>query len=367
MVGVVHDITERKQAADALRQSEEKFRALVESTSDWIWEVDSNGHFTYASPRSEVLLGYKPEEVLGRSPFDFMPPAESQRVAKLFGETIAKRAPLVALKNSNLHKDGRVVVLETSGVPFFDGNGEFAGYRGIDRDITESMLAAKKIREQQELTSKIIETIPLRVFWKDRDLRYLGSNTLFAKDAGVSRPEQLIGKTDFELGWTDCAEMYRADDQRVMDSDTPKLSFEEPQTTPTGERTWLRTSKVPLHNEVGEVFGLLGTYENVTERVEAQQQLERHNAVFRAQQETSPDAILVVDDNARIVSYNRRFVDLWKVPEKLVEAGVDEPVLRTVMAQMLDLETFLARIQYLYEHKSEKKPRGVTVKGREGR
>ena len=112
----------------------------------------------------------------------------------------------------------------------------------------------------------------------------------------------------------------------------------------------------------GEVFGLLGTYEDVTERVEAQQQLERHNAVLLAQQETSPDAILVVDDTARIVSCNRRFIDLWKIPEKLVEAGVDEPVLRTVMAQMSDPEAFLARVRYLEEHKSEKSHEELQLK-----
>ncbi len=354
MVGVVHDITERKQAADALRQSEEKFRSLVETTSDLIWEADSNGHFIYVNPRSEVLLGYKPEEVLGRSPFDFMPPDEVQRLSKFFSKTVAKRAPYIALKNRTLHKDGRVVILEMSGIPFFDDNGGFAGYRGIGRDITESTLAEEKIREQQELTTRIIETIPLRVFWKDRDLRFLGSNTLFAKDAGVGRPEQLIGKTDFDLSWRDNAEIYRVDDQRVIDSDTPSLSVEEPQITPTGERTWIRTSKVPLHDDAGEVFGLLGTYENVTRQVEAQKQLELNNVILRAQQEMSPDAILVVDNKGKTAFYNRRFVDLWKVPEQLVRSGENEAVLKIVMEQMPDPEAFLARIRYLYKHQKEK-------------
>lgn len=135
---------------------------------------------------------------------------------------------------------------------------------GTVQDITDSKLAEEKIRKQQELTSQIIETIPMRVFWKDRDLRYLGCNTLFAKDAGLTRPEELIGKTDFDMGWKDQAELYRADDRKVMDSNTPKLSYDEPQTTPDGGSIWLRTSKVPLHNETGVSIGLLGVYEDIT-------------------------------------------------------------------------------------------------------
>ncbi|MBU0665321.1 MAG: PAS domain S-box protein [Proteobacteria bacterium] len=142
---VVRDITARKRTSAALQQSEEKFRALVESTSDWIWEVDQNGRYTYVSPRVETLLGYTQEEVLGKSPIDLMPPAEGQRVAEIFAEIFKKQQPLVALENTSLHKNGRLVVLESSGVPFFDSNGKFAGYRGVDRDITERKQAQEEI------------------------------------------------------------------------------------------------------------------------------------------------------------------------------------------------------------------------------
>ncbi|MDD3815779.1 MAG: PAS domain S-box protein [Desulfocapsaceae bacterium] len=142
---IARDITARKRTSLALRQSEEKFRALVESTSDWIWEMDEHCHYTYVSPRVETLLGYTPEEVLGKSPFDLMPPEEGQRVAKVLAGIIKNRDPIVALENTNLHKNGRLVVLESSGVAFFDLNGEFAGYRGIDRDITARKQAQEEI------------------------------------------------------------------------------------------------------------------------------------------------------------------------------------------------------------------------------
>ena len=125
--------------------------------------------------------------------------------------------------------------------------------------------AEEQIRKQQSLTAQIIETIPMRVFWKDCDLRYLGCNTAFARDAGRDLPAELVGDDDFHMGWREEAELYRADDRQVMESGRARLSFDESQTTPTGGRIWLRTSKVPLRNETGEVFGLLGTYEDITQ------------------------------------------------------------------------------------------------------
>ena len=137
LLSIVRDITKRLKTQELLRTSEEKFRSLVESTNDWIWEIDASGIYTYVSPQVEKLLGYKPQEVLGKSPFDLMPPDEVQSVADEFKKIIDKRGPIVAMENSCIHKKGHIVVLETSGSPYFNEKGEFSGYRGIDRDITE--------------------------------------------------------------------------------------------------------------------------------------------------------------------------------------------------------------------------------------
>jgi PAS domain S-box-containing protein len=120
------------------------------------------------------------------------------------------------------------------------------------------------------LLQNILESIPIWVFWKDQDSRFLGCNTLFAKNAGLTRPEELIGKTDFEMVWADQAELYRADDKIVMDSDLPKLGYEELQTTPNGRKIWVRTSKVPLHGADGKAIGLFGICEDITKRKQAE-------------------------------------------------------------------------------------------------
>ena len=143
-------ITERKQTEEKLRESEQKFRSLVETTSDWVWEVDQNGIYTYASPKVRKLLGYEPEEVIGKTPFDLMPKDETERVAGIFQVIIEKREPFLGLENANLHKEGQLVVLETSGVPIFDESGNFIGYRGIDRDITERKRSEEELRKAKE-------------------------------------------------------------------------------------------------------------------------------------------------------------------------------------------------------------------------
>ncbi len=139
----------------------------------------------------------------------------------------------------------------------------WAGYLFYRRQA-ERNLAALAIEESRDLLTAVIDTAPVRVFWKDREMRYLGCNTAFAHDAGMKNPEEMIGKDDFQMGWSAQAELYRSADQAVMVSGVAQLFYEEPQTTPDGKTIWLRTSKVALKNHDGEIVGVLGVYEDIT-------------------------------------------------------------------------------------------------------
>lgn len=144
---------EKEKKRAELERSKERFRNLVETTSDWVWEVDENGVYTYASPRVFDILGYRPEEVVGKTPFDFMSADEAERVKKIYLELVKTASPLVNLENTNLRKDGQAVILDTNGTPFYDHEGYFAGYRGIDRDITRRKKAeAEKAALAEHLT-----------------------------------------------------------------------------------------------------------------------------------------------------------------------------------------------------------------------
>ncbi|WP_301275738.1 PAS domain-containing protein [Dechloromonas sp.] len=121
------------------------------------------------------------------------------------------------------------------------------------------------LASSRDLLQKVIDTAPVRVFWKDREGRYLGCNPVFACDAGKASPAELIGRDDYAMGWAAQADLYRADDKRVMESGQPRVNFDEPQTTPDGKTIWLRTSKVPLYGPMGDVMGVLGIYDDITD------------------------------------------------------------------------------------------------------
>jgi len=138
-------------------------------TSDWIWEVDENGCYTYASPKIYDILGYRAEEIIGKTPFDLMPAEEADRIFKIFNAITAKQHSFDCIENINLRKNGRPVVLETSGIPIFDAKGKYIGYRGIDRDIT------LRKQSEQELQAAHDE-LENRVEERTKELEFQKSN-----------------------------------------------------------------------------------------------------------------------------------------------------------------------------------------------
>ncbi len=137
MEGIARDVTERKRVEEALRESEERFRNLVEHTNDILWELDQGGAYTYISPNVKGILGYGPEHLIGKTPFEFMPEEEAKRVGQIFAQIVQKGRSFTSLQHQALCKDGKVILLECSGVPITNGEGTVQGYRGIDRDITK--------------------------------------------------------------------------------------------------------------------------------------------------------------------------------------------------------------------------------------
>ncbi len=150
LVGTGIDITERKQAEQMLHESEARFRDIVESMSDWIWQVDTNGIYTYIAGKFKTTLGYQEGEILGKTPLDFMPADEAKRVGAIFGEIVRGKKAFQDLENWSLTKEGRRVCMRTSGAPIFGNDGEFLGYRGVDTDITERKKAEEALRVKME-------------------------------------------------------------------------------------------------------------------------------------------------------------------------------------------------------------------------
>jgi diguanylate cyclase (GGDEF)-like protein/PAS domain S-box-containing protein len=163
---------------------------------------------------------------------------------------------------------------------------------------------ADDLQSQKDLLLSVVENAPIRVFWKDPELRYLGCNSLFAHDAGVAHPEDLIGKTDFNMSWRDQAMRYQADDLAVMKSEISKLDYEELQTTPDGSAIWLSTSKVPLRGKNQRVIGVLGIYTDITSRKRAEEQI--HNLAYFDPLTGLPNRTLLLDRLKQCMSTCKR-------------------------------------------------------------
>ena len=267
---LTEEVAHRKKTEKELRESRKRFRSLVETTSDWIWEVDRNGVYTYASPKVEALLGYVPEEVIGKTPFDLMPAEEAERLTDLFQAFIDSRKSFQALENTNLHKDGRWVMLETSGVPIFDDNGKFLGYRGIDRNITEHKQAEEKIRRAAQEWKTTFASITDMVSIHDKDGKLLRVNKAFANAFGAE-PEELIGKACYEVvhgtkkPWPECPM------KQMLETKKPVVSeFFEPRLG-----IYLEVSGSPILNEEGEFVAFVHVTKDITERKRMEEELKQ--------------------------------------------------------------------------------------------
>jgi PAS domain S-box-containing protein len=276
------------EAQRIMRENEKRNLAIIQSTSDWIWELDRHGKYSYCSERVESILGYKAEEIIGKSPHDLMPKNERESINVIFQTTSETKEPLVNLENWKLHKNGNMVCLLTNVSPVLDKTNKIIGYIGSDKDITERkhkeealQRSEEKLRASNLIIEGIINSIPARVFWKDKNLVYLGCNTAFAIDGGYSHPKDIVGKDDFQMGWSDQAELYRCDDRYVIGNGCAKLNIEEPQTTPDGKTITLLTSKIPLRNSAGEITGILGTYMDITEQKAVEQKAQENELKFR--------------------------------------------------------------------------------------
>jgi PAS domain S-box-containing protein len=261
-----------KRSENVRRMSDERFRSLVEATSDWIWQVDQNGVYTYVSPKVKDILGYEPEEVLGKTPFDFMSKNEAIRISKIFGKYVKQKVPFQNLENWNMHKNGTLILLETSGVPIVDAKGQLRGYRGIDRDVTGRKKVEEALIKKQEELETIFDSSPMWIFYKDKENHFLRVNKAFAESMEMTKDE-MEGKSNFEIFPREQAEKFWNDDKQVMASGKSKTRIIEQQLSKKG-LLWVQTDKIPYRNVKGDIIGVIGFVQDITEFRKLENQLQ---------------------------------------------------------------------------------------------
>lgn len=325
-------------------ENQEKFRDLVESSHDWIWEVDTQARYTYVSPRVKDLLGYEVEDIIGKTPFDLMPAEEAQRVAKIFGDLAAEHRPFNALENVHLHSNGSRIVFETNGVPIFSADGEFLGYRGADRNITERVKAQQALqhselhlRAERDFVDAVVEAAGTIIVVLDRNGCIVRFNHAAEKITGYSF-EEILGRPIWEYL---IPPEIRQDVEGVFNNlTTGKIigSYENEWLMKDGSRRlfdWRNTVLKNTSNEITHVVSqgyditairktqhALAEHKNKLEQLVAERttELEDITAYNRTLFKTSPIGLALCDMEGKLVDVNPAYLEIIGYTETEVKA-----------------------------------------------
>src|SRR5271157_1405411 len=275
LLSTLHNITEQKEAEDALRASEERYRLLHEYAPIGILLVNRSGQILQVNSAVVQILGSPSAEATTAINFLTFPLLIEAGISAAFqrcvetGQVVSGEYPYTTKWRKSVHMLLRFV-------PIFDDHHKVNLVHVIAEDITERKQAEETLSSSQNMLLTVLDTIPSAVFWKDRNSNYLGGNRTWLDAIGVKSPEAVIGKTDYDLPWEQPqADSFREDDKRVMESGIAEYNIIEPFLRADGTHAWARTNKVPLRDRDGKVIGVLGTYEDITERKRMEEELHK--------------------------------------------------------------------------------------------
>lgn len=283
LVGVVFDYTDRKKAEDRLRAAEEKYRSLFERSPLGIFRITPSGDYLDANPAMARMSGHPSPAALlasGAAPF-----ARQYDVPDMKGAGAGNGQDMVVSFDSSVDRPGGdTVTMHLTLRPRRDEQGAVRHIEGYAEDITQRKAAERALSASQRMLQLVLDNIPQFVYWKDRDLKYMGANKSFLDFIGLDSADTLLGRTDEEvLPAAEDAARVHEDDVAVVRSGQPRYQTKITITSPGGDMVWLETNRVPLLADLtgrnggaedgGEVAGLLTTAEDVTQRIRLERQL----------------------------------------------------------------------------------------------
>ncbi len=308
ILSVARDITERKRAEEKLITYQKRFEDIAHSSGDWIWEVDANAKYTFASGRVKEILGYNSEDLIGKTPFDFMPEEEAKRVREIFIDIVAARKAIVDLENKNLSKTGDVVYLLTNGLPLIDAGGILQGYRGVDKDITKRKQAEDALRESENKFKAIFEGSHDAITLTSEEGKVIDCNQsalqLFGlkskKDFGNKRPADF--SPPMQTDGRESQALSRRYIEQVIETGKPKR-FEWLHQRTTGEV--IPTEIIFTSYSLKDKKVLHASIRDISDRKQAEKSLKESEAKFRNLFQDHSAVKLIIDPvNGNIVDAN---------------------------------------------------------------
>ena len=300
LIAVIRDITDRKLTERALRESEERFRQVAENAGVWIWEVDKDGVYTYASPVVERMLGYAPRELVGKKHYyDLFAPDVREDLKNASLAAFGRREPIRNFINPNLHKDGTRVILETSGAPIIDDKGRLRGYRGTDMDITDRTVAEQALKESESRYSALFtNNYSVSLLIDPETGRITDANEAAVRYYGYSR-DQLTSMGIYDLN--------RLPEDKVVRNlrrarDEKAKHFFSTHYRADGEKRYVEIYSGPIQVQGKPLF--YSIIHDITERKTAEEALRHNEATLKVILQGSPIPKFVIDSNHRVISWN---------------------------------------------------------------
>ncbi|MDO9550206.1 MAG: PAS domain S-box protein, partial [Methanoregula sp.] len=330
--GTIDDITEQKRAEDALKKSDEKFRDIIESSPDLIWEMDAQGVFTYMSPQSTAILGYSPEQMVGKPLFMIIPEDALSVSKEIFAKGVQTRNQLLEFDSPARRSDGTLIIMGIRAVPLTDAKGKFCGFRGITRDITEKKNAAdelraayeqltasdkelhekydelgkseNRIRESEENYRTIVNSIQDVFYRSDTRGNLVMASPSTAELLGYDSLDEVIGKNIAKEFWFLPEQRQKFIDE--LEKHGAVKNFEAVLRRKDGRPVTVATSSHFYYAKDGSVAGIEGIFHDITAIKEADQQIHLLASLI----DLSPASITVHDSEGRIIYANQRSFDL---------------------------------------------------------
>jgi len=290
---LIRQRTESKRLA-----AEQRLREVLTASNCFVYccKVAAGFPFTFISENVKSILGFDSAEILSTQKLGTNNIHVEDKA--LWFSTMRKvlNDEEVNVEYRLRHKDGSYRWLYDSVRLRRDSSGNPLEVIGTAVDITQRKVTEEALHEREMFLHSVLNTIPQFVFWKDTNSVYLGCNENYAQSAGYETPDQIIGKTDYDLPWKkEEADRFCERDWKVITSNTPELRVIETKHLSKGKKVWIETNKVPLHNAKGTVIGVLGTYQDITDRVHAEHALKQSEELYRMMFQGNPHPMWVYD------------------------------------------------------------------------
>ncbi|MFB2837137.1 PAS domain S-box protein [Floridanema evergladense] len=319
-----------QKATSALKESETKYRELVENASSIILKIDPEGNITFFNEFAQHFFGYSETEILGKNivgTIVSLSDGSGEDLALFIQQILQVPETYNHQEYENIRRNGEIVWIAWRNKALFDEEGNFTGLLCIGTDISDRKQAEEALKASQKMLRLVMNNIPQAIFWKDQNSVYQGCNQKFAEDVGLTDPSAVIGKTEYDFcESTSQAEFLQEIDRQLMLSNIQFTQYCELFHFKNGREVWLETSKIPLHDAQGNVVGILVTYEDITERKRIEEALWESENKFRLLFEQSGDAILLLE--------NDKFIDCNQAAIEMIGANSKEQLLNLHPAEL---------------------------------